>query len=68
MPKGEKLPLYNKETRYRPLEDIAGEKMHKKTFAVKLPVAAAEKLLKLDTKERTLLIRRAVLKELENSS
>lgn len=67
MPRGENILEINKAAQFKSFEDIK-EKTHPKVFGVKLPKTAAEKLLKLDTKERTLLIRRAVLKELENIS
>jgi hypothetical protein len=49
---------------YKSFEDIQ-EKTYPKTFSVKLPVSVAKKMLELDTKERTLLMRRAIINELE---
>lgn len=49
---------------YKSFEDIK-EKTYPKTFSVKLPVSVAKKMLELDTKERTLLMRRAIINELE---
>ncbi len=68
MPKGEKLPLYNKETRFDGLDDIKGERMCKKTFSLKLPQHAADVLLKLSTKERTIFMRKAILEALDAQS
>ncbi|MGK7896568.1 MAG: hypothetical protein AB4372_23845 [Xenococcus sp. (in: cyanobacteria)] len=61
MPKGANLIVDGKKTRYQSFEDIKGKKLHPKTFGIKLPVEAAEKLLELDTKQRTLLMRSAIL-------
>ena len=52
---------------YKSFDDIK-EKTHPKAFSIKLPMTAAKKMLKLDTKERTLLMRRAILRELEEIS
>jgi len=49
---------------YKSFEDIK-EKTYPKTFSVKLPVSVAKKMLELDTKERTLLMRRGIINELE---
>jgi hypothetical protein len=68
MPRGENFKNKDFGTRIKPLEDIGEQKLYDKVFGVRLPIPAAKKLMKLDTKDRTLLIRRAVLKELENSS
>ena len=47
-------------TRFKALEDVK-EKLHSKVFGVRLPESAAKKLLKLSTKERTLIMRQALL-------
>jgi hypothetical protein len=39
------------------------EKTYPKTFGVRLPESIAVKLMALDSKERTLLIRKAIIKE-----
>ena len=59
----EKNPSLKAGTQFKGIGDVE-EKMHKKTFAVKMPMSAAEKLLKLDTKSRTVFIRQAVLEAL----
>ena len=66
MAKKENLLKFGENTRLKALDDMKGKELYKKTFGIRLPVEAAEKLLKLETKERTLLMRRAVLKELES--
>jgi hypothetical protein len=47
-------------TQFKRLSDVK-EKLHSKVFGVRLPESAAEKLLKLPTKERTLIMRQALL-------
>jgi hypothetical protein len=42
--------------------------MCKKTFSLKLPQNAADVLLKLPTKERTIFMRKAILEALEAQS
>lgn len=54
-------------TQFKCIGDIK-KKMHKKTFSVKLPVEAAEKLLALDTKTRTIFMRKAILEALDAQS
>jgi hypothetical protein len=66
MAKKENLLKFGEKTRLKALDDMRGKQLYQKTFGIRLPVEAAEKLLKLGTKERTLLMRRAVLKELES--
>ena len=68
MPRGENLKHKDFGTRYKALEDVGKQKLYDKVFGIRLPEAAAKQLMQLPTKERTLLMRRAVLKELENSS
>ena len=68
MPKGQHLPEVNIKTRIKPLDDMKGQELYDKVFGVRLPKGAAEKMLKLDTKQRTLLMRRAILNELEKIS
>ena len=64
MPRGENILEIGHETRYKSFEDIK-EKTYPRPFSVKLPVSVAESLLDLPTKERTLLIRRAIINEVK---
>ena len=61
------MPTLENLKHFESLGDVK-EKLYDKVFGVRLPKSAAKKLLKLSTKERTLLMRRAILRELENSS
>ena len=64
MPRGENILEIGKDTQFQGFEDIK-EKTYPKTFSVKLPVSIAERLLELSTKERTLLMRRAIINEVQ---
>jgi hypothetical protein len=61
-----KIPSKNPglKAQFKSIGDVE-EKMHKKTFAVKMPMSAAAKLLKLDTKSRTVFMRQALLEALD---
>jgi hypothetical protein len=67
MPRGENILEVNKIAQFKSFNDIE-EKTYPRPFSVRLPVSAAKKILELDTKERTLLMRRAILRELEEIS
>jgi hypothetical protein len=54
-----------KEQINRPVDDIT-EPFHPKVFGIKLPLSAAEKMLAMPTKQRTALMRRAVMEALEH--
>ena len=54
-------------TPYESVGDIE-ERVHSKVFSIRLPVTYAEKMLKLSTKQRTKLMRGAVMDALEKLS
>ena len=68
MPRGENIQEINKIAPFKPLEDMKGRKLSSRAFSVRLPQEAAEKLLALDTKDRTIFMRKAILEALEAQS
>ena len=61
-------PVQNKKFRDslpKPVDGLNQEKFHRKSFTVKLPMSYAELMLQLDTKERTKLMRSAIIEKLD---
>jgi hypothetical protein len=51
-------------TTFKPFEDVKG-KVYPRPFSVRVPMDIGEKLIELSPKQRTLLLRRAIIAEVE---